>query len=337
MRQPFAILGLCLALAACAGLRPGTPERPDWVDGKPAAYPASRYLVGVGAADAPGVAQDRARADVAKTFEVSIRAVDSSLQQVDQRIVAGRTEEAVERLALQSVAARTELALKGVAIAERWRDPHTQEYHALAVLERGRAAAGLEQEVSDLDRATAGRLERAQGAADPLERVGQLRRAIDLQVQRAGLQGMLRVLDPSGAGVPGPWGLAELRSQLAAELRSVRIAVSAPDGELAARLAAAVAGAGFRHVDSGQDPHYLLAGRLDTQDLGVRDGWYWLRGTLEVELRGPTGGNVLGRRSWPLKAAALNRVSAEARLMTEADGRLEDDLQSVLLQFAGGG
>lgn len=44
MSKSLAILALCLGLCACASPGPGTSGRPDWVDGKSADYPATRYL-----------------------------------------------------------------------------------------------------------------------------------------------------------------------------------------------------------------------------------------------------------------------------------------------------
>ncbi|MHB8763015.1 MAG: hypothetical protein ACYDA8_01525, partial [Deferrisomatales bacterium] len=69
MRRPTAA-ALLLALAAlgCAG----APAQPDWVAGTPQQYPAARYLLGRGQGDTPALARDRARADLAKNFRVSV-------------------------------------------------------------------------------------------------------------------------------------------------------------------------------------------------------------------------------------------------------------------------
>ena len=58
-------------LAACSSVKP-TDLKPDWVAGTSAAYPASTYLTGRGEADMLPLAQDRARADLAKTFSVNV-------------------------------------------------------------------------------------------------------------------------------------------------------------------------------------------------------------------------------------------------------------------------
>src|SRR5690606_36438917 len=71
----FAIV-LAVGLAGCAS----SAVTPDWVSGAAGKYPPSRYLVGRGEAEGGEEARDRARADLAKVFEVRV-AVESEDEQ----------------------------------------------------------------------------------------------------------------------------------------------------------------------------------------------------------------------------------------------------------------
>ena len=67
MRVGGGIMLACVALACAVG------ARPDWLDGRHPEYPRERYLVGVGDAEALDGARDRARAEIARVFEVRRR------------------------------------------------------------------------------------------------------------------------------------------------------------------------------------------------------------------------------------------------------------------------
>src|SRR3569833_2619063 len=64
---------LGLSLLGCAGsARQEGKAPPDWVNGESARYSASQYLLGRGADAQLDNAKDRARADLAQTFEVAV-------------------------------------------------------------------------------------------------------------------------------------------------------------------------------------------------------------------------------------------------------------------------
>jgi hypothetical protein len=67
-----------------------------------------------------------------------------------------------------------------------------------------------------------------------------------------------------------------------------------------------------------------------------KEGWYWLRGTLNINLAGPDG-TVLGNKSWPVKVSALQQNQLNARMLAEIDNRLKTELRSTVLGFAAGG
>lgn len=77
--QHFLLLSIIAVISACASTGKTPSDQPDWIDGDSKHYPKQLYLTGQGMADSLDNAKDRARADLAKQFEVAVHA--RSLQQ----------------------------------------------------------------------------------------------------------------------------------------------------------------------------------------------------------------------------------------------------------------
>ena len=67
-----------LVLGGCAS-QP-TSKLPDWVNGDSATYKSTQYLLGRGQASTQDDAKDRARADLAKIFQVAVVASSDDVQ-----------------------------------------------------------------------------------------------------------------------------------------------------------------------------------------------------------------------------------------------------------------
>jgi hypothetical protein len=235
----------------------------------------------------------------------------------------------------RSISTSTQKVIRGASIAETWQDPLTGIYHALAVLGRPAAALSLREEVSGLDQATQREIERARAAGDPFASIASAQAAVDYQTERAALQRMLQVVDITGQGVTPRWALATLRSDRNALLSRITVQTEAQgqDGETLARaLAGAVSAAGFTVDRSGK---YRLSAALALDDLGLREGWYWMSGTLEMTLH-DADGNERGVRRWEIKTAARDTQTSHRRAVEEAVATLQRDLRSTLLDFAAG-
>ena len=334
MKRLVFIAALGLALGACA--TGAKKDQPDWIDGSDSRYPAARYLKGVGSADTLGRAQDRARANLAKNFEVAVAEASTDVQAFERKAEGEEVETASEERVTRALQVNTDVVLEGVRVAESWQDPETKTRYALALLDRSQASMNLRQEIARLDRATDAVMRAGAGTADQMRRAGSVERAIGLQRQRDVHQRLLKVVDQSGRGVPPVWNLQKLELQLDQELAMIRIGVASESAslELNRLLAGGVAAAGFDHAQPGEPQTYLLVGRLQRQDLGKRDGWYWLRGQLVIELREEFDARVVGTHTWSLKVSATDHQSARVRLLNEADQILKRELRSVVLGFA---
>ncbi|OGI44218.1 MAG: hypothetical protein A2V92_05425 [Candidatus Muproteobacteria bacterium RBG_16_65_31] len=322
-------------VAAAAALLAGCASGPDWLTGESDRYRSAQYLLGRGEAASLEEAKDRARADLAKIFEVTV-VVDT--EDIQTYKTAGRERPAGEYAAQarRRITTRAERIVQGIQIAELWQDPDSGAHYALAVLPRAQAAASLRQEIERLDAVTRDELERARMTGDLLLRIGIASRAYEAQLERQSYQKSLKIVDVTGRGIAPPWELDRLRADLGELLGRVRVAprvVRDDAGGLDTVAGGALAAAGFL-IETGQNPGYLLETALELDDLGLRDGWFWTRGVLEVRLVEVAGSRVRGTQRWAIKVAATDRTAARRRALDEADKILKRDLRATLIGFA---
>ena len=331
----LATILLCLLAAACAGTPGGQGERPDWIDGQSGKYPPELYLSGQGSAPTPQDAKDRARSELAKQFEVAVRERSQQAQTFSSQQGDGESSQSLEQKVSRRLLTSTSRNLQGVQIPETWHDIANDRHHALAVLSRSRARHQFEQEIGALDDQSRQWLARAEAESVLLRRAAYVQQAIAAQQRRVVVQSSLQVVDASGRGSPPRVSLAELERSRAALLGRITL-LSSASGEMAADLAdllsAASAGAGFGVANSGAADFRLLA-RAMLDPVIEQDGWYWLRGTLQLDLRDDAG-NDIGVRRWELKASSTSVERTRQRLLSDIDTLLKDELRDSLLGFA---
>ena len=129
----FLLPGLVLFLSA---------TEPDWVlTGSSTQFSHERYLTGRGSADTPGAADDRARADIGRTFSVGVNSAATVTAQA--RIVSGPggTQVFGTEGASELIQTTSKVILEGVEIVARFVDPRTKLHHSLAALERSKGLA----------------------------------------------------------------------------------------------------------------------------------------------------------------------------------------------------
>jgi hypothetical protein len=329
MKPWLSIAASSIVLFACAS----APTTPDWVNGKSAKYPDSAYLVGRGQADTQEDARNRARADLAKILEVGVSAKSTDVTTFSSE-GGGKTESQVSR----NITTRTDQIVRGIQIPEVWQDPKTKSTWALAVLSRSQASIGLRADIDRLDAATRGYVAQARGAPDLLTQVASAAKAYDSQRERDAVQRTLQVIDITGQGVPPEMNSGQLASDLSALLKRLHMKPQAAPGSqdgLERLLSAALSQAGFVPEDGAGAP-YVLFGSLQLDDLGMIDGWYWMRGTLEVQLSETASGKVRGNKRWEIKTSSQQKSTATRRAMDEVDATLKRELRPTIIGFAVG-
>ena len=329
--QRIIVLGMLLLLTACGGSRGGVIEGgPDWLDGSSKKYPSVAYIIGTGSSLSLDDAKNRARAEIAKVFEVAVTEQSTDNLQYLSDAKGTQLSERIER----DTTSRTSKILHGVEIVDSWQEPQNGRFHALAVLHRGRTANSLRQQIQELDQATATHIEQARASNDALGKLANASAALSMQLQRAGLQRSLQVVDNSGRGVTPRWNLAELSSDFRAQLERVKMQATLSEGPEAfkASLNGALGEAGFL-VKEGETPDFILATRLILSEPKFQQNWYWVQGRLEILLSTPQG-RIRGTQRWPIKVSSQQPEVAERRALDKAAEILKTELRSTLLGFA---
>lgn len=325
-------LGIALFCAGCAR----QAVRPDWVGGESATYPASRYLLGRGQGDSQQVAADRARAELAKIFRVAITDETVDTQAVTTVVKDKKRQREQSGAAIRTVVTTADEVLEGIEIAKQWQDPQTQSHYALAILPRARTAQILRQRIAERDQLTEQYVAQARSSDDNLGNAGAIARALQAQRERSALQQQLAIVETSTLDASPRHSVAVLQTRLEDVLRQTRIAArigNDPVGGLQKTLAGALAHSGFAVADSGQ-AHYIAFASLALEDLGNREGWYWLKGTLELKLSDMPGERMRGVKRWDIKVSAQQPSVAQQRARDQVNAILQQDLRTTLLGFA---
>ena len=327
MQKAIPFVGMLLLTACAIGGGTRGDARPDWLDGSSEQYPSRSFVIGIGSADDLATARDRARADLAKTFRVSIDATSRDTQQYSSQDngVGASSEYSAE--IQRDLSVRTQQVLEGVTVPESWQDMDSRRYHALAVLNRAQAAARLRQDISGMDAAAATLLNRARATDDNFSRAQLALEVVENQRRRAVMQDMLRAVDPTGNGVAPRWPLAQLEADLQTALSRITLQ---PEGSSPWRdiLAGQLADSGFTISEHGE---YVV--RLTADENAIkRDGWHWLRTNLVLDIKNAEG-RSLGQQRWEIKESATDAGTAEMRVREKAAAILGREGRDAVLKI----
>ena len=333
MRQKlFLIMMGMVLIAGCGGkvVKPDGLAEKDWLDGTSKRYSNLQYVVGTGQSYGLDSAKDRARADVAKVFEV---AVEEQSRDNMEFLSDASGDNLVQRIT-RDTTLKTSKILRGVEIADTWHDKKQGQYHALAVLHRGRTARTLRQEIAQLDQATNIHINKAKSTNDKLIKLTHGQAAFTIQMERAGLQRTLQVVDNSGNGVRPRWNLAQLSTDFRQQMERVKIEAVVAEQPVGFKqmVTGALGATGFQ-VQSGQTPDFILTTSLELGSPTLREGWYWIDGRMELLLSTPDG-RVRGSKRWSIKASATQKSAASKRAMDKAGSILKSELKGTILGFA---
>lgn len=333
MMKRFLLITLTASLLM-SGCGASKQTRPDWVNAKSQNYPSSQYLIGRGEADRQARARDRARADLAKVFQVAVVEQSRDIVKYSSRGIGRDAVKQLESEASRDIETRTEQVLSGIDIAEIWQEPKTKQFHALAVLDRLQTANRLRQEISQLDEVTDQHIATARNTPDLIVRIGAASRAVESQVERDSAQRILKIVDRSGVGVIPKHNLGKLVNNRDALVKRLTISpkVSKDDiGGLQRTIAGALASAGFSH--KGSNATYVLDANLETLPIEDKEGWMWVRAGLEINLQDAKTGESRGSHRWDFKASAQTEASAKKRVKTKIDKLLKNELKATIISF----
>lgn len=312
------------------------PKQPDWITGNSDEYPANAYLLGRGQSEHRALAQDRARADLSKVFQLRIIEESEDIVKYESQMMAGEASGATSSSASRSITTQTDQILDGIRIAELWQDPVSNQFHALAVLDRNQATNDLRQAIQNQDMATEHEITFARRQQNNLfSQLGHAGRAVAIQTSRYENQRLLKIIDPTGIGVPPVYNLASLQADRDNLLQRVHIEprlLNDPIGGVETILQGALAKAGFQ-AETTTKADYRLETDLQLNGFADNKGWYWYRGSLQINLLSKADDQSQGSHRWDIKVAAQNPDTAAQRARDKIDKILTSELRDVIIGF----
>ncbi len=314
------VLACCLiTVTACST----TSQKPQWVDQPPQDYPAAQYLSAVGNAINRDSADSRARANLSKIFQVSIAESSSDFSQAIISSRAGKQLIDNQQRASRFVSSNARQLLEGSEIVEHWNAADGQIY-SLAVLAKGPAAERFRKDIRDADRKTADLFRYAEhDAPNPVAALRALEEARSIQVKRDNDNRNLQLL--GGKAITAKVSSADLDNSIRRGLASLQFAVDGREGNTKRELQAAAAGLG---INLNSRSNYRLSIVLDTEPVEKKQGWYWLRGSLQLNLTHVT--DTLAQQRWPVKVSATDPGMVEQRLKDAVNTQLGVYLYQLL-------
>lgn len=304
---------LLVLLSACSSVE----KPPQWLNSQSALYSDRQYLTASAQADSREIADNRALANLAKVFQVSIndKSVDFSEASITQDNAAGRKVENKQTLS-RVVNSHALQVLRGARIAEHWQDPVTGNYHSLAVMERAPAASAFTESIQTADEFTRDAINYAkEQAPTPLVALNQLEQARQRQIARANDNNNLRVL--TGKEITPVYSAELLAHKISVGLAKLKMQVTADNDGYIKSLASAASTIGVTVVEKGD---YTLSMAVETLQVERRQAWYWLRGS--VVLAVTDKGSVISQQRHSFKVSAQE----EALLLTRLQDKMSADL-----------
>ncbi len=326
------ILMSALLFSACAS----TPH-PAWVDHPAKTYTQDQYLVGVGLDMDRVKAEEKARAEIAKQFSVSINQTNQTLQEfkgtTGQKGTSWLSRTDIQQLTRTS----TEQQLSGVRIETVYKDDDSGLTYALALLERTPARRQLEDKIAKLDQEIKGLYDRATKQDEALSKLRPLLNALEQSKQREALNSQLMVINPTGNGMDAAVAVATLNKALSSALDAIRVSIvleGDPADELNKHLADSLSQGGLTVVQNPEEAMLRVSGTISGGQTNEtnKDKIVYMeyQAQLTLSLNDQTVATLQKRvRDGHLNAADAKRKTL-ARLLDEVQKEFNDRLWELL-------
>ncbi|MEH6470641.1 MAG: LPP20 family lipoprotein [Halopseudomonas sp.] len=315
----IALLSLIL-LTGLLGCSSSPSSAPQWSTGVAENYPPSRYLTAIGEANSREFAEQRALSALARVFEVNIQEQNSDFSLFQSG--TGQESETINRqVNSRQLIASTEQVVEGAIPVEYWQN--NQQHLVLVALERSGAEQRIRQQIGQLDQQTSALARYASNnQLNSVVQISALEQARQLQRQRIPLNRNLSVV--SGKQISPPISAASLEQLIRNQLAELQFSLAA-EPELLAQLEHAVGQIGAS-IQNEAELH--LHGAMDREPIVMQQGWYWVRGSLQLALSN-SDGTVIAQQRWPVKISAQEEGMVEQRLRD----RINQDIANQLFQL----
>jgi hypothetical protein len=257
---------------------------PSWIESPERVYPIEKYITGVGLGEDRIAAEDRARAEIAKTLHSRITTVTKVYEAYTQTTSAGKTRSSDQINIQDMTKVSTQNILSGVRIAEVSKDTSRAKatYYALAVLDRGQSRVMLGEKIHRLDDQILSLVRQAEQEPQTLAKIKHYKAALREYISREVYNAELSVVDPSGKGMTPAIGFEKIQDPLSDLLRNalfIAIAVSGDNArEIKQTLAGALTQKGFSITEDKNRCNVLVDGTVEIKPIDRRsDQWKFVR------------------------------------------------------------
>jgi hypothetical protein len=296
----------------CGEPQPVASKAPEWITSISPIYHGSRYIVGLGSGATQIGAGDRARAELIKTFAVTVGSSEYSRVETDGGGYAGSFSDMVY--------ARANMTIEGVEIAERWYDEENDLHYALAVLDKARSAARLRSIVENRNIDIDTLYNNAKREKDTLIRLKTLNSAIKLLEEQRTDSAMLAVLEERASFSYA--NTLQIHIDRRNALHGIKLFIDA-DVEAKRLLLHAL----NLTIASREDADYAITAALKTS-VAKRNGWEWASAVMDISLIDTKSQTVRKSATFEGKDTARQESVAIERsikkLQAELDAKLLD-------------
>lgn len=186
---------------------------PEWVSNPSLKYPETLYFATVGAGDTKQSAEQNAYTDMAKIFQVDVRA-EQRLSQRYQEIIAKGDVDSFSEEQIENISnITTNQTLKNIKIGESFFDSRTGTYYVLAYLDRLDTAALYEEDIRRNNAQITEFYELCQSSDNKLEKLKYLNKALKLAEVTEILNSQLRIISPFNEGIESIFTSSALKNE----------------------------------------------------------------------------------------------------------------------------
>ncbi|MCW5785745.1 MAG: LPP20 family lipoprotein, partial [Nitrospirales bacterium] len=191
----------------------GRETPPEWIMSPHQAYPAERYLTGIGEAESRAQAEKRAYAAVARVFsaQVNTQSMDHETYSIQESGVGSQTRRELQLD--QRTQVTTSKALENVQILDLWYQPSTRHFWALAGLDRQQAEKAILERLQEWDTKIENMIHQGRTHPQKIQRIRGYKEAMILLADRDTLNTDLRVIRTSGDSLPSSYRIPEIQRE----------------------------------------------------------------------------------------------------------------------------
>ncbi len=332
LKISLTVIVFALLLSGCAKK---LPVAPDWVNGKPGAYPQVKYIHGVGMATAREDAAAKARAEIAKQFRVKVDTLLTTLSQYTGMEGSTESNWLLKNSVSQLTKTYVDETIEGMEIVGYYEDPQKSEtIYALAVLARSPARKRLEMRVLDLDREIANHVKRSEEGQGVVSQLRPLVAALEFMKEREIKNNQLSVINPTGQGLSAEITSSDLNDKLNRALEKITISVSISGDGAEAVHDAVVASLnnGRLSVAEGDKADIVIEGKVKGMETNQNSGtgFVFAKFNSRLTLKDGSNGKVFGSVEHSYRDGANNLNDAREKTLSRLSQKIVAEFNRLM-------